>query len=137
MMKAGVAMIKDHPVFGVGPNMVPRVYLQYRTSDARDSDGATEPETRSHLHNVPLQLAAERGLPALAIWLWFVVITARDLWGLVKRSATPAIAAAGLAALIAMLTAGLFEHNFGDSEFLILFMALISLPFAAAGRTRG
>ena len=26
-----------------------------------------------HLHNVPLQIAAERGLPALAIWLWFVI----------------------------------------------------------------
>jgi O-antigen ligase len=135
MMKAGVAMIKDHPVFGVGPNMVPRVYLQYRTPDAVDSAGATEPETRSHLHNVPLQLAAERGLPALAIWLWFVIVAGRDLLGLIKRGATPAVAAAGFGALIAMLAAGLFEHNFGDSEFLILFLALISLPFAAV-RTR-
>ena len=25
----------------------------------------------------------------------------------------------------------MFEHNFGDSEFLMLFLVLITLPFAA------
>jgi len=136
MLKAGVAIVKDHPLLGVGMNMIPKVYLQYRTSDAVDSAEATGPETRSHLHNVPLQLAAERGLPALAIWLWFVVIVARDLWRLIRTGSTPAVAAAGFAAVIAMLAAGMFEHNFGDSEFLVLFLALITLPFAAEARTR-
>jgi hypothetical protein len=41
------------------------------------------------------------------------------------------LAAAGLGAIVAMLTAGLFEYNFGDSEFMMLFLALISLPYAA------
>lgn len=131
MLKAGVAIVKDHPIFGVGMNMIPKVYLQYRTPDAVDSHDATGPETRSHLHNVPMQLAAERGLPALAVWLWFVFVAARDLWHLTKRGSSPAVAAAGFAAVIAMLAAGMFEHNFGDSEFLVLFLALITLPFAA------
>jgi hypothetical protein len=39
----------------------------------------------------------------------------------------PAIA---LASVAAMLTAGLFEYNFGDSEFLMLFLTLVALPFA-------
>jgi hypothetical protein len=30
-----------------------------------------------------------------------------------------------------MLSAGLFEHNFGDSEFLMLFLILLTLPFAS------
>ena len=30
-----------------------------------------------------------------------------------------------------MLTAGLFEYNFGDSEFLMLYLILLTLPFAA------
>ena len=34
-------------------------------------------------------------------------------------------------ALTAMLAAGLFEYNFGDSEFLMLFLCLVTLPFAA------
>jgi O-antigen ligase len=131
MLEAGVAMVKDHPLFGVGLNMVPREYLKYRTSDARDSADATEPETRSHLHNVPMQLAAERGLPALAAWIWFVMVAGAGLWKLLRTSETKAVAGAGLAALIAMVVAGLCEHNFGDSEFLILLLALITLPFAS------
>ena len=31
-----------------------------------------------------------------------------------------------------MLAAGMFEYNFGDSEFLMLFLVLITLPHAAA-----
>ena len=46
------------------------------------------------------------------------------------------LAAAGLAAVVAMLTAGLFEYNFGDSEFLMLFLILVTLPFAAHARAR-
>jgi hypothetical protein len=30
-----------------------------------------------------------------------------------------------------MITAGLFEYNFGDSEFLMVFLFLITVPFAA------
>jgi O-antigen ligase len=134
MLTAGVAIVKDHPLFGVGMNMMPREYLKYRTAGARDSAGATEPETRSHLHNVPMQIAAERGLPALAAWLWFVFAAAVGLWRLVRHGNHKAVAGAGFAALVAMVAAGLFEHNFGDSEFLILFLALITLPFAAEER---
>jgi hypothetical protein len=37
----------------------------------------------------------------------------------------------GLGAVAAMLAAGMFEYNFGDSEFLMLFLVLVTLPFAA------
>jgi hypothetical protein len=30
-----------------------------------------------------------------------------------------------------MITAGMFEYNFGDSEFLMLFLLLMTLPYAA------
>jgi hypothetical protein len=30
-----------------------------------------------------------------------------------------------------MLGAGLFEYNFGDSEFLMLLLVLLTLPFAS------
>jgi putative inorganic carbon (HCO3(-)) transporter len=140
MMKSGIAMIEDHPIVGVGPNMVPRAYIEkYKRPDARDPEGSVTPATpngatRAHLHNVPVQLAAERGLPALVFWLWFVVVAARDLFRLARRGPDVAMGATGLAALVAMVAAGFFEHNFGDSEVLILFLGLITLPFAAAGR---
>ena len=81
---------------------------------------------------MPIQIAAERGLPALAAFLWFVVVAARDLWRQLRARVAPAVAAAGLAALIAMLAAGMLEWNFGDSEFLMLFLGLLTLPWAAA-----
>ena len=37
-----------------------------------------------------------------------------------------------MAAVVALLTAGLFEYNFGDSEFLMLFLTIVTLPAAAA-----
>jgi hypothetical protein len=42
------------------------------------------------------------------------------------------LAAAALGAMVAMLAAGLFEYNFGDSEFLMLLLLIVTLPFAAA-----
>ena len=39
--------------------------------------------------------------------------------------------AAALGAMAAMLAAGLTEYNFGDSEFLMLLLVMITLPFAA------
>ena len=84
-----------------------------------------------HLHNVPLQIAAERGLPALGMWLWFVSSALFGLFKLLGRTRHRVLVAAALGVFIAMLTAGLFEYNFGDSEFLMLFLVLVTLPFAA------
>jgi hypothetical protein len=53
MMQMGVEMISDHPVFGVGPDRVREVYASYRPMTA------IQPEN-PHLHNVQLQIAAER-----------------------------------------------------------------------------
>ncbi len=124
MLEAGRAIVRDHPLTGVGPDMVRVVYPRYRVP------WAVEP-SNPHLHNVPVQIAAERGLPALALWVWFVVAVVRGSWRRVSRSRMPALAPAGLASVAAMLAAGLFEYNFGDSEFLMLFLVFITLPFAA------
>ena len=125
MIEIGARIVNDHPLTGVGPNMIPRVYAQYRP------DYAINP-TNPHLHNVPLQIAAERGLPALAVWLWMVCSLVVAQFRLFRAQADKVPPAAGLAAVFAMLAAGLFEYNFGDSEFLMLFLVLVTLPFAAA-----
>ncbi len=124
MAQAGLHMVRDHPIFGLGPAMVAEVYPEYREPDA------VEP-LNPHLHNVPMEIAAERGLPALALWIWFVLAAALALWRRFRNGPYPALAGAGLAALASMLAAGLFEYNFGDSEFLIPFLVLITLVFAA------
>jgi len=126
MWKIGADMVRDHPLLGVGPVMIEPSYTAYR----QKYPDAVNP-TNPHLHNVPIQIAAERGIPALLAWLWFVAIAARDLWRQLRRGQAPAIAGAGLAAIVAMLGAGMFEYNFGDSEFLMLFLVLVTLPYAA------
>jgi O-antigen ligase len=125
MMREGVHMIKDHPLLGIGPNMVLPLYAQYREPDAVNA-------VNPHLHNVPLQIAAERGVPALAVWLWFVVELIVALSKMLKDRRQKLLAATALAAVVSMLAAGMFEYNFGDSEFLMLFLILVTLPFAAA-----
>ena len=65
MVRSGLHIIKDDPLTGVGPDMVIQVYPHYR-------DPRAVKQLNPHLHNVPLQIAAERGLPALAMWLWFI-----------------------------------------------------------------
>ena len=124
MLESGRAMVRDYPLTGVGPDMVQHVYPRYRVP------WAVQP-SNPHLHNVPMQIAAERGLPALAAWVWFIGAAIRGLWPQLRRSRTPALAAGGLAAIAAMLAAGLFEYNFGDSEFLMLFLVMLTAPFAA------
>jgi O-antigen ligase len=123
MIKSGVHIIRDRPLTGVGPDVIIEVYPKYRDASAVNA-------LNPHLHNVPLQIAAERGLPALAVWLWFIVVLVRDL---IKRrgGGFPSLANGALAAIVAMLAAGQFEYNFGDSEFLMLFLVLVSLPYAA------
>jgi O-antigen ligase len=128
MIRSGIRIVKDNPLTGVGPDMVIQVYPGYREPTAVS-------QRNSHLHNVPLQIAAERGLPALAIWLAFVAVLLIDFVRLRKRSPLPSLAAAGIACVIAMLSAGMFEYNFGDSEFLMLFLVLITLPYAAERST--
>jgi O-antigen ligase len=125
MWQAGVDMIRDKPVFGQGPRMIQAVYPAYRWPEA--------PNPRTpHLHNNALQIAAERGLPCLAWWLWMVAAVLGDAWREVRRGAFGPgwAAAAAFALLVAVLVAGLFEYNFGDSEILMFLLLVSSLPYA-------
>ncbi len=71
MWQAGLDMILEQPVFGQGPGMIVEIYPSYRWPQA--------PNPRApHLHDNALQIAAERGLPCLVWWLWWVVRALAD-----------------------------------------------------------
>ena len=130
MLRIGERMIRSHPLTGVGPNMVQRLYRDYTGSDSLvGPDGVTH--INPHLHNDFLQVAAERGLPAFALWLWFIVALLRDVWRRFNAGQRE-LAATAMATIVALLTAGLFEYNFGDSEVLMLFLTIVTLPAAAS-----
>jgi O-antigen ligase len=128
MWQAGIDMVLDKPVFGQGPGMILDTYSRYRWEEA--------PNPRApHLHNNALQLAAERGLPCLVFWLWWVAAVMADAW----RESRPALlaarpgawcAAGTLGVLVAVLAGGLFEYNFGDSEVLMFILLVSALPYA-------
>ncbi|MBE40920.1 MAG: hypothetical protein CL480_06255 [Acidobacteria bacterium] len=124
MMRTGVRLVRDYPLMGVGPDMVEAVYADYR-------DPAAVQESNPHLHNVPIQIAAERGIPALLAWVALIVAVTRGLVHQLRTGAYRSLPAGGLAAVGGMLAAGMFEYNFGDSEFLMLWLVLVTLPFAA------
>ncbi|MBE0461325.1 MAG: O-antigen ligase family protein [Candidatus Aminicenantes bacterium] len=122
---AGIKIIKDYPLFGTGPNTVDVVfqYPKYGLSE--------EAKKNVHLHNNFVQIAAERGIPALFSWLAFLIWIFFSLIKLLKNK-DPAIfslAAGALAALLAIIAAGFFEYNFGDSEVTTLFLYLMTIPF--------
>ena len=135
MWRSGLAMIGDHPVLGVGPGEVRAWYQHYRRPEAiRPSTG--------HLHNSPIQIAAERGLPALAAWIWLWVVFFREGWRILRRvekhSATSrALVCASLAGVAGFLVAGLFEHNFGDAEVVMLVYALMAQPWVVSRELSG
>lgn len=125
MVEAGNGMVADYPMFGVGLNQVQNLYDRYKP----EADSRTAP----HLHNNLMQIAAERGLPALAAWLAFMLILFRNIHRKVReKKVTPwgkVIASGALAVVTALFVAGMFEYNFGDSEVQMLFFLCISLPF--------
>ncbi len=120
MTISGIQMIRDFPITGVGLDMVDRLYPLYRRDDA--------PRWRvPHLHNNVVQIAAERGLPALLAYLWllgaFLTVTWRGIPALSGRRR--AAAAASLAAIVATSVAGLFEYNFWSANIQYLVLVLM------------
>ncbi len=126
-IRGGMKVVRNYPLFGTGPNMV-------NIEIKRDKYGLSE-EAKPlavHLHNNLIQIAAERGIPALLAWLSFFLLTAGALIKRLKIEDPESrpLTAAALAALFAFFAAGLFEYNFGDSEVAALFLYVITIPFA-------
>lgn len=125
-IKTGITIIKDRPLFGTGPDTVDIVFKDPRF------DLSQEARQNVHLHNNIIQIAAERGIPTLLTWLVFMVWTFLALVKLLKRKGPSLypLAAAAIAALLGLATAGLFEYNFADSEITTLFLYMMTNPFA-------
>lgn len=133
MWQSGIEMVKDHPLLGVGPGGVKRVYPSYVRPEALK-------RSTGHLHSNPVQIAAERGLLGLLAWGWiwgaFFVRARAVLKRLPSGLGIDRMLTAGsLAAILGFLVAGLFEYNFGDSEVVMLAYLIMALPFIVTRRT--
>lgn len=133
MARTGLRMIEAHPIFGIGPEQIQPQFLAYLPADV------AQPLPKGwygHLHNIYLQYAAERGLPALACMLWIIGKMARDFRGALKlpaRSGARFIWLGALAVIAGVLAEGFFEYNLGDSEVLTMFLATATCGYVAIG----
>ena len=63
-----------------------------------------------------------------------------DHWRGFRRAGLPSLEksvyAGGFLGLLGLFLAGLFEFNFGDSEVLMVFLFLVSAPYALGSTTR-
>ena len=129
--KAGQRMVKAHPWSGVGPQRISHVFYDYHPIDSDRNRSGFYPV---HMHNNVLQFAAERGIPCALAWLWLMVKLAGDHWIRFRQTLatdkTRAVSAVGFTAVVVLFLAGLFEFNFGDSEVLMVFLFLVSAPYA-------
>jgi O-antigen ligase len=128
MWRSGLAMARDHVLTGVGPGQVKRVYPLYAAPEVVHRQ-------RGHLHSTPVQILVERGVLGLAAWLWlFVAFFVRAVR--VSRAAAAhgdtragALVGGAIAALAGFLVAGLTEHNFGDTEVLLVATLVMAVVF--------
>jgi len=123
MVEAGVEMIRDFPLLGVGPANVKEFYSLYRKQDA--------PRARPpHLHNNIVQLWAERGILGLAAYILLLALFLRECvraWNGPKR----VWAQVGVAVTVSLAVAGLFEFNFGDTEVFYMMLNLFAFVVAS------
>ncbi len=126
MWRVGLRMVERHPLVGVGPDNIPEAYDLYLPPGEAPIAGY-----HGHLHNDFVQLAAERGLPCLAAWVWFMVaLIAATVRCARKLRKFRWVAHGAIAASLALVTEGFFEFNFGSTPVLMVFLFLAALPFA-------
>lgn len=133
LRRVGWEMIKAHPLLGVGPEQVGPQFHEYLPPDIPRPLPTGYYE---HLHNIYFHYAAERGLPALAALLWFLLRAfydfARAIARLPEKSESRWVLHGAIAVIIGVMLAGYFEVNLGDSEVLGMFLAVLGCGYAAS-----
>lgn len=84
-----------------------------------------------HMHSNLLQIALERGLPALIVWLILIGVYLRMLWRITRRKGIAdfarGIALGALGGVLGFFTSGLVHYNWGDSEVVTVVYFIMGL----------
>ena len=95
-----------------------------------------------HMHSTPLQLAVERGVPALLLWVMLVAVYAGMLWRLAREGSLldgwmeRGIILGALGGLIGFVASGMVHYNFGDSEVVMIFYFIMGLSLVVKREAR-
>jgi O-antigen ligase len=84
-----------------------------------------------HMHSNLLQIALERGLPALIVWLILIGVYIRTLLRITRRAGIDdfarGVALGALGSALGFFTSGLVHYNWGDSEVVTVFYFIMGL----------
>jgi O-antigen ligase len=129
MWEDGLRLVRQHPWFGVGMGTIfnhwqewnIRAYALYHV--------------QWHFHSDFVQLAVERGLLALAAWVWFLGANFIFLVGLLRRVRTRSRFATGvvagvLAGFVAFLLSSLVEYTLIDETLVMLLFFFFGMAVA-------
>ncbi len=122
-MQAGLRAIPQHPLLGVGMDSTKRHWQEWGFPG----------EYITHTHSTPIQIALDRGLPALGCYVWLILAMMIMAWRGYRRSREDAddlgeiLALGSFGALIGFSLSSLTNYNFGDSEVLMLLLFVSGL----------
>ena len=128
--RVGLSRIPLHPVFGHGMDAMKRHWNEWGFPG----------KDQLHLHSTPLQLAFDRGLPMLVLWLWMMILFWTEIGAGEKRAADLSdthvygILLGGLGGLTGFLASSLVNYNYGDGEVAMLFWWLMGVCVFFASR---
>lgn len=95
-----------------------------------------------HFHSTPIQLLAERGLPALLIWLVVLALYGLTLWRAIniarhgdRWSLGVLLGCSG--ALVGFFVSGMVHYNLGDGEIAMIFYLIMGLGAKTADLLSG
>ena len=116
-----------HLVVGVGLDSIKGYWRQWGLFDnGRQPIG--------HMHSNLLQIALERGVPALVVWLILIGVYLRMLWRLIREKTrdhadnfSRGVALGALGGTIGFFASGLVHYNWGDSEVVTVFYFIMGL----------
>ena len=130
--RVGLSRIAIHPVFGHGMDAMK---LHWNEWGFPGNDVI-------HLHSTPLQLAFDRGLPMLVLWLWLMIA----FWIYIARTEKSArdmsdthsygLLLGILGALTAFLASSLVNYNYGDAEATMMFWWLMGVAMVLSPEVR-
>jgi O-antigen ligase len=134
--RTGLEMIRAKPLFGLGPEQVNLQFMKYVPPDIAKP---LPTGWYGHLHNIYLHYAAERGIPAMLALMWLIGKALRDWWRALRKlppglNERRFLLQGAIACVFATLIVGIFEYNLGDSEVLIMFLAILGIGYLAADR---
>lgn len=121
--RVGLSRIPLHPVFGHGMDAMKRHWNEWGFPG----------KDMLHLHSTPLQLAFDRGLPMLVLWLLMMALFWTEIAAAERRAADMsdtnvyAILLGGLGGLTGFLASSLVNYNYGDGEVAMLFWWLMGV----------